>query len=83
MSHKLLTIYPLQGRCYLGSGGVTVYHSANTLRQVAIYANIHPHGQFKVTDFQCLWTVGGSRTTQKKPTQTRGEHANSTQKHWD
>uniref|UniRef100_A0A669DAA6 Metalloendopeptidase n=1 Tax=Oreochromis niloticus TaxID=8128 RepID=A0A669DAA6_ORENI len=28
----------------------------------------------------CLWTVGGSRSTRREPTQTRGEHANSTQK---
>ncbi|KAL7868505.1 hypothetical protein SRHO_G00098890 [Serrasalmus rhombeus] len=28
----------------------------------------------------CLWTVGGNRRTRRKPTQTRGEHANSTQR---
>uniref|UniRef100_A0A3P9DAM3 Protein kinase domain containing, cytoplasmic b n=1 Tax=Maylandia zebra TaxID=106582 RepID=A0A3P9DAM3_9CICH len=28
----------------------------------------------------CLWTVGGKRSTRREPTQTRGEHANSTQK---
>ena len=26
------------------------------------------------------WTVGGSRSTRREPTHTRGEHANSTQK---
>lgn len=28
----------------------------------------------------CLWTVGGSQNTQREPSQTRGEHENSTQK---
>ena len=28
----------------------------------------------------CFWTVGGSRSTRREPTYTRGEHANSTQK---
>lgn len=28
----------------------------------------------------CLWDVGGSHSTQRNPTQTWGEHANSTQK---
>ena len=28
----------------------------------------------------CLWTVGRNRRTRRKPTQTRGEHADATQK---
>ena len=27
---------------------------------------------------ECLWTVGGSRSISRKPTQTRGEHGNTT-----
>ena len=30
-----------------------------------------------------FWTVGGSRSTWRKPTQAQGEHTNSTQKHPD
>ena len=55
-----------------------------------IDTNNYPHSnsQFRVTNwpnpqYACFLTVGGSQSTQRKPRQTQGEHANSTEKHPD
>ncbi|XP_077366632.1 DNA-binding protein RFX6 isoform X2 [Festucalex cinctus] len=49
--------------------------------------NNHPHSQAhlgtirstQLTCHACLWNVGGDRSTLRRPTRARGEHANSTQ----
>jgi len=37
----------------------------------------------QLTWHACFWAMGGSCSTCREPTHTRGEHANSTQKGWD
>jgi len=42
--------------------------------QVAVF-----HGEMgAMRALICFWTAGGSRSTRREPTHTRGEHANST-----
>lgn len=41
-------------------------------------------GDFRVSDrhkHACYWSVGGNQSLGRKPTQTQGDHANSSQKH--
>ncbi len=75
-----ITTYPLQGHRMVGANprwhwvrpGFTLDKTKQT---------IHTYRQYKVTNSPaCLWTVGGSLHTWREPTQTRGEHAKSTQK---
>ncbi len=42
--------------------------------------NGHMIMSFQFVQMSCLWSVGGNRSTRSKPTQTRGEHEDSTQK---
>ncbi len=75
-----LTAYPFAGsRAWYTLGKSPVHSRADIERQKSIHA--HTYGQFRVTNLPaCLWTVAGSRSTRREPTQTRGEHANSSQK---
>lgn len=53
------------------------HHRANRQRETSIHTHIHTWGQCRVTSTptvspQCLWTVGGSRSTRRELTQTLG-----------
>uniref|UniRef100_A0AAR2LSE7 Nucleoprotein TPR n=1 Tax=Pygocentrus nattereri TaxID=42514 RepID=A0AAR2LSE7_PYGNA len=57
------------------------HHRADTQTQTVTHT-LTPRGNLAcpIGLTACLWTVGGNRRTRRKPTQTRGEHANSTQR---
>ncbi|KAF7655274.1 hypothetical protein LDENG_00058650 [Lucifuga dentata] len=57
-----------------------VYRRADTETDKHIHALIHTYGQFRVPNSPDMHVFGGSRSTRREPTRTRGEHANSTQK---
>ncbi|XP_061531391.1 LOW QUALITY PROTEIN: A-kinase anchor protein 6 [Phycodurus eques] len=78
---------PLSGAspsCHRAGGGVhpeaVASQSQGTYKQTTIGTPIRTYGQFRVfkqPTMSCFWDVGGNRSARRKPTQARGEHANS------
>ncbi len=60
---------------------ISLLHYSTDISTHILNAHTNTYGQFRITSYSaCLWTVEGSGSTRREPTQTRGEHANSTQK---
>lgn len=55
-----------------------IYHRANIEKRITIHTRIHTYSHFRITVILHM-SLRESWSTWKEPTQTRGEHANSTQ----
>ncbi|XP_061651140.1 gamma-aminobutyric acid receptor subunit gamma-1 isoform X2 [Phyllopteryx taeniolatus] len=68
--------------CHRAGGGVhpelVASQSQGTSKQTTIQP-VMPTGNLESPINACFWDVGGNRSARRKPTQARGEHANSTQ----